>query len=401
MPTFNYRAVDKKGRLFKGQMDAINEIDLEIRLEHIDLSLISMKPIKKSAEIFSSKKVSLKDLMLFCFQMEQLSSAGVPLIDGLCDLRDTATNPHLQKIIGAIVSDIEGGRMFSEALALHPLVFSKIFVSLIEAGEKTGQLAEVFAHLSATYQWQDELVSQTKKLIAYPLFVLAVVFTAVVFLMIYLVPQMVTFLHNMGQELPLQTKVLIFISNGFVRYWWILIVLPATLTVSLIVLLKSSRTARYYFDYAKLRMPMTGSIIQKIILARFSRYLALMYQAGIPILEAIQICEGIVANQVIKEALQRVHLQINTGDNMSDSFQNVGIFPPLVVRMVRVGESTGGLDKALLKISHFYDRDVKDAIENMLKMLEPALTVILGAILAFIMFAVLGPVYDSFSKLKI
>ena len=382
-------------------MDAINEIDLEIRLEHIDLNLISMKPIKKSAEIFSSKKVSLKDLMLFCFQMEQLSSAGVPLIDGLSDLRDTATNPHLQKIIGAIVSDIEGGRMFSEALALHPLVFSKIFLSLIEAGEKTGQLAEVFAHLSATYQWQDELVSQTKKLIAYPLFVLAVVLTAVVFLMIYLVPQMVTFLHNMGQDLPLQTKVLIFISNGFVRYWWILIVLPTTLAFTLIAMLKSSRTVRYYFDYAKLRMPMTGDILQKIILARFSRYLALMYQAGIPILDAIQICEGIVANQVIKEALQRVHLQINTGDNMSDSFQNVGIFPPLVVRMVRVGESTGGLDKALLKISHFYDRDVKDAIENMLKMLEPALTVILGAILAFIMFAVLGPVYDSFSKLKI
>lgn len=401
MPTFNYRAVDQRGRLFKGQMDAINEIDLEIRLEHIDLNLISMKPIKKSAEIFSSKKVSLKDLMLFCFQMEQLSSAGVPLIDGLSDLRDTATNPHLQKIIGAIVSDIEGGRMFSEALALHPLVFSKIFLSLIEAGEKTGQLAEVFAHLSATYQWQDELVSQTKKLIAYPLFVLAVVLTAVVFLMIYLVPQMVTFLHNMGQDLPLQTKVLIFISNGFVRYWWILIVLPTTLAFTLIAMLKSSRTVRYYFDYAKLRMPMTGDILQKIILARFSRYLALMYQAGIPILDAIQICEGIVANQVIKEALQRVHLQINTGDNMSDSFQNVGIFPPLVVRMVRVGESTGGLDKALLKISHFYDRDVKDAIENMLKMLEPALTVILGAILAFIMFAVLGPVYDSFSKLKI
>ena len=401
MPTFNYRAVDQQGRLFKGQMDAINEVDLEIRLEHIGLSLISMKPIKKSAMIIGSKKVSLKDLMLFCFQMEQLSSAGVPLIDGLSDLRDTATNPHLQKIIGAIVSDIEGGRMFSEALALHPLVFSKIFVSLVEAGEKTGQLAEVFGHLSVTYQWQDELVSQTKKLIAYPLFVLAVVVFAIVFLMIYLVPQMVTFLHNMGQDLPLQTKALIFISNGFVRYWWLLIFLPITFSASLMVMLKSSRTARYYFDYAKLHMPMTGDILQKIILARFSRYLALMYQAGIPILDAIKICEGIVANQVITDALQRVHLQINTGDNMSDSFQNAGIFPPLVVRMVRVGESTGGLDKALLKISHFYDRDVKDSIENMLKVLEPALTVILGAILAFIMFAVLGPVYDSFSKLKI
>lgn len=401
MPTFNYRAVDQHGRLFKGQMDAINEIDLEIRLEHVGLSLISMKPIKKSAEVFSSKKVSLKDLMLFCFQMEQMGAAGVPLIEGLSDLRDTSSNPHLKKIIGAVISDIEGGRMFSEALALQPLVFSKIFVSLVEAGEKTGQLPEVFAHLSATYQWQDELLSQTKKLIAYPLFVLAVVICAVVFLMIYLVPQMVSFLHNMGQDLPLQTKALIFISNVFVSYWWLLIVLPITLLAILMVTLNTSRTAQYYFDYIKLHMPITGSILQKIILARFSRYFALMYQAGIPILDAIKICEDIVANQVIAESLQRVHLQINAGNNMSDSFQSVGIFPPLVVRMVRVGESTGGLDKSLLKISHFYDRDVKDAIENMLKMLEPALTVILGAILAFIMFAVLGPVYDSFSKLKI
>jgi type IV pilus assembly protein PilC len=141
--------------------------------------------------------------------------------------------------------------------------------------------------------------------------------------------------------------------------------------------------------------------LQKIILARFSRYFALMYQSGIPILDAIKICEEIAGNRLIAEALQRVQFQIHSGASMSDAFQSAGIFPPLVVRMIRVGESAGALDKSLLKISQFYDRDVNDSIENMLKMLEPALTVILGAILAFIMFAVLGPVYDSFSKLKI
>jgi type IV pilus assembly protein PilC len=166
-------------------------------------------------------------------------------------------------------------------------------------------------------------------------------------------------------------------------------------------MIKNSNSAQYYFDYAKLNAPVTGDILQKIILARFTRYFALMYQSGIPILDAIKICEEIAGNRLIAEALQRVQFQINSGASMSDSFQNAGIFPPLVVRMIRVGESTGALDKSLLKISQFYDRDVNDSIENMLKMLEPALTVILGAILAFIMFAVLGPVYDSFSKLKI
>ena len=401
MATFNYRATDQFGRTVSGQMDAINEVDLEIRLEQLGLSLITLKPAKKSDYLFKSRKISLKDLMMFCFQMQQLTSAGVPLLDGLCDLRDSCTNAHLQKIIGTLVSDIEGGKMFSQSLAEHPQVFNTIFVSLVEAGEKTGQLPEVFAHIASTYQWQDDLISQTKKLIAYPLFVLAVVISAVVFLMIYLVPQMVGFLHNMGQALPLQTRILIFISDSFMHYWWLLVSLPMVAITLLMASVKRSPTARYYVDHAKLNAPVTGSILQKIILARFSRYFALMYQSGIPILDAIKICEEIVGNRVIAEALQRVQFQINAGASMSDSFQNANIFPALVVRMIRVGESTGGLDKSLLKISHFYDRDVNDSIENMLKMLEPTLTVILGAILAFIMFAVLGPVYDSFSQLKI
>ena len=401
MTTFNYRAADQFGRPVKGQMDAINEVDLEIRLEQVGLALITLKPAKKTGYFFQSRKISLKDLMMFCFQMEQLTSAGVPLLDGLCDVRDNSTNAYLQKIVGALVSDIEGGKMFSQALAEHSQVFNKIFVSLVEAAEKTGKLTEVFAHIASTYQWQDDLISQTKKLIAYPLFVLAVVISAVVFLMIYLVPQMVGFLHNMGQTLPVQTRILIFISDGFMHYWWLLVSLPVLTVSFLVASIRTSATAQYYVDYAKLNAPVIGSILQKIILARFSRYFALMYQSGIPILDAIKTCEEIVGNRVIAEALQRVQFQIAAGTSMGDSFQNAAIFPPLVVRMIRVGENTGGLDKSLLKISHFYDRDVNDSVESMLKMLEPALTVILGAILAFIMFAVLGPVYDSFSQLKI
>lgn len=401
MKTFHYRAADQYGHLVNGQMDAANEIDLEIRVEQLGLSLITLKPTKKSYQLFNSPKISLKDLMMFCFQMEQMTSAGVPLRDGLCDLRDTSANLHLQKIIGALMTDIEGGKMFSKALAEHPQVFGKVIVSLVDAAEKTGQLPEVFAHLASTYQWQDALISQTKKLMAYPLFVLAVVISAVIFLMIYLVPQMVGFLHNMGQTLPFQTRILIFISNGFMHYWGLIFLLPLLAILLMVTSLKYSHSARYYLDYVKLNAPITGSILQKIILARFARYFSLMYQSGIPILEAIKICEDIAGNCLIAEALQRVQLQINEGASMSDSFQNAGVFPPLVVRMIRVGETTGGLDKSLLKVSAFYDRDVNDSIENMLKVLEPTLTVILGAVLAFIMFAVLGPVYDSFSQLKI
>ena len=291
--------------------------------------------------------------------------------------------------------------MLSQALAEHPEVFSNVFVSLVGAGEQTGKLPEVFENLSSTLKWQDELISQTKRLLAYPLFVMAVVFAAVAFLMTYLVPQIAGFLLNMGLELPLQTRILIAISKIFVNYWWLILSAPILLVIGIMIMVKQSPEARYRFDYIKLHIPVIGDILQKIILARFARYFALMYQTGIPILDAIKTCEDIVDNRVVADALNRAHSQINAGDSMSESFKNAGLFPPLVVRMIKVGENTGGLDKSLQKISYFYDRDVNESIQKMLSMLEPALTVVLGLILGAIMISVLGPVYDSFSKLKI
>jgi len=384
-----------------GQLDAINEVDLEIRLSRMGLDLITYRTIAKSASLFNSSRVSNQDLVMFCFQLEQLASAGVPLLECLNDLRESSSNLFFQKVLGAVSAEVEGGKMLSEALAQHPGVFSQVFVSLIAAGEHTGQLPVVLNNLFNTIRWQDELMSQTKKLLAYPAFVAVVVLSAVVFLMTYLVPQMVSFLRNMGQELPLNTRVLIAISNAFVDYWWLLIGLPVLIVMGLIAAIRANPVARYRFDLFKLSLPVTGPILHKIIMARFARYFALMYQTGIPILDAIKICENIVGNRVVADALTRVHAQISSGDSMSESFRNAGLFPQLVVRMIKVGENTGALDKSLLNISYFYDRDVNDSMQKMLKMIEPALTVILGGILAFIMFSVLGPVYDSFSKLKI
>lgn len=401
MSSFNYKAVDQSGRLAMGQIDAINEVDLEIRLERMGLDLITFRQARKSASLFNGRKVTNQDLVMFCFQLEQLTSAGVPLLECLNDLRESSSNPYFQKVLGAVSAEVEGGKMLSQALAEHPTVFSDVFVSLINAGERTGQMPEVLNNLFNTIRWQDELMSQTKKLLAYPAFVAAVVLGAVAFLMTYLVPQMVSFLRNMGQELPLNTKILIAMSNAFVNYWWLVIGVPVLVAIGLAALIQSNPRARYQFDMFKLNMPVTGAILHKIIMARFARYFALMYQTGIPILDAIKICEDIVGNQVVADALSRAHDQINAGDSMSESFRNAGLFPQLVVRMIKVGESTGGLDKSLLNISYFYDRDVNDSMQKMLKMIEPALTVLLGGILAFIMFSVLGPVYDSFSKLKI
>lgn len=401
MATYSYKAIDKIGRAANGQMDALNEVDLEIRLSRMGLDLITYRLARKASGLFNSQKVTNQDLIMFCFQMEQLGSAGVPLLECLNDLRESNTNANFQKVLGAITAEVEGGKLLSEALAEHPHVFNDVFISLVHAGEQTGQLPVVFNNLFETIRWQDELMSQTKKLLAYPAFVAAVVLSAVAFLMSYLVPQMVSFLNNMGQELPWNTVLLIAISDAFVAYWWLILGIIVGVLVLIATFVNGSDAARYRFDMAKLNMPITGGILHKIIMARFARYFALMYQTGIPILDAIKICENIVGNRVIAGALSRAHAQVNAGDAMSESFQNAGLFPPLVVRMIKIGESTGALDKSLLNISYFYDRDVNDAMQKMLKLIEPALTVVLGAILAFIMFSVLGPVYDSFSQLKI
>ena len=400
MATFNYRAVDQAGRPARGQMDAMNEVDLELRLQRMGLDLITFNATKKSAKPLSQNRVSTRELAMFCFQMEQLTRGGVPLLEGLNDVREGTTNLYFQKVLGALVAEVEGGKMLSQAMADFPDVFSEVYVNLIAAGEQTGQLPEVLDNLTNTLKWQDELMAQTKKLISYPIFVLVVVMSAVVFLMIYLVPEMVKFLNSLGQELPWNTKLLIWLSNTFVKYWWLILAIPIVVTLIIQWLLKTSPDFRYKFDYLKLKLPLTGPILEKIIIARFARYFALMYQTGIPILDAIKTCEKIVGNRVIADALSRAHAQVNAGDSMSESFQNAGLFPPLVVRMIRVGESTGGLDKSLLNISYFYDRDVNEQMQRMLRLIEPILTVVLGLVLAFIMFSVLGPVYDSFGKMK-
>ena len=401
MATYNYRAIDQTGRHAQGQIDALNEADLEIRLERMGLDLITFKLTEKSTKAFSQNKVSNRDLVMFCFQLEQLTSAGVPILDGLNDLRESTANLYFQKVLGALAGEVEGGQMLSQAMAQHPDVFDEVFVNLVAAGEQTGRLPTVFDNLCETFKWQDELMGQTKRLLAYPLFVFVVVMAAVTFLMIYLVPEMVKFLNSLGQELPLNTRILIFISNAFVQYWWLILALPVVLVTGVAGYIRQNPEARYRFDYIKLKLPLTGEILHKIIMARFARYFALMYQTGIPILDAIKTCEKIVGNRVIADALSRAHAQINAGDSMSESFHNAGLFPPLVVRMIKVGENTGALDKSLLNVSYFYDRDVNEMMQKMLKLLEPALTVVLGLILAFIMMSVLGPVYDSFGKMKL
>jgi len=398
---FKYKAVDRGGRPARGTLDAVNEIDLELRLRRMGLDLITYREIDEKAGSFGVRgRITRRDLINFCFDMEQMNRSGIPLIDGLRDLRDTIDHPRFREVLTAMTEDMEGGKVLSQCMAAHPEVFDNVFVSLVKAGEQTGRMPEVFESLAAALKWQDELASQTKRLLIYPTMVLAVVIAVIGFLLVFLVPQVVTLLKSMGIAVPMQTRVLIYASDVVVGYWPVLLGLPAALAAGLFYAIRQNAAVAYFWDYAKLRTPVTGPILQKIILARFANFFALMYQSGITVLDALKTCEAIVANRVIADGVMRAGQQISSGENLSEAFRNLGMFPPLVVRMLHVGESTGALDTALNNINYFYTRDVRESVDKMLKLMEPALTLGLGVILALIMWSVLSPVYDILGKLK-
>jgi type IV pilus assembly protein PilC len=401
MPSFQYKAIDQDGHKARGRLEAFNEVDLELRLRKMGLDLITSRALAHNAPAVGSSSITRQDLITFCFDMEQISRAGIPLVDGLRDLRDGLTNPRFREVLTSTLEDIEGGKTLSESLATFPNVFNKVFLSLIRAGELSGQLTEVFENLGLTLRWQDELIAQTRKLLIYPAMVFVVVGAVVIFLLLYLVPQIVGLLKTMGLELPLQTRILIALSEFTANYWYLLIVVPVLLVSVGGLAVRSSPRVKYAFDYLLLRLPVIGQILQKILLARFANFFALMYRSGITVLEAMRTSEDIVANDYVADGLRRAGQQINAGENLSEAFQNLGMFPPLVVRMLRVGETTGALDTALMNITYFYNRDVKESVDKALKLLEPMLTLFLGIILALILFSVLTPVYDILGQLDI
>lgn len=401
MPLYKYRSMTRDGKILMGNLDAANEADLENRLAHMRLDLIKADLTQEKRSSIGQKKIEKKDLIGFCFHMNQLTQAGIPMLSGLTDMRDSLDHPRFKEVIANVIESIEGGKNLSEALAEYPKVFDTLFVNLIKAGEMSGRMADVFESLADMLKWQDELAQSTKKLIMAPLVVGTVVFGVTIFLMVYLVPQLVEFIVNMGEALPIHTRALIATSNFMTAYWYLIIPLPFILFIVIKILVMTNETARYNFDSFKLKSPKVGPVLQKIILSRFASFFSLMYGSGIPILQSLQISEGVIDNVVIRKALQQAREDIEQGQPISRSFEITGIFPPLVIRMLKIGETTGGLDKALMNITYFYDREIKDSIDKLQALIQPVMTAVVGGLLGWVMISVLGPVYGALSNIQV
>ncbi len=393
--TFKYKAMDESGNIVVSTMLANNDADLELRVSKMGLDLINYKCNKKSS-FFKSKKVVVarSELINFAFHLEQLSKAGVALIDSLTDLKDSVESPDFRDVLSGMIESIQAGKKFSESLKDYPTVFDEVFISMIEVAERTGNMPAVLHDLAEMIRWQDELIAKGKKIMMYPAFVFTVVFGVMLFLMLYLVPQLVSFLNDFDGELPGYTVALIATSGFITNYWYIIVATPIVIPVVVKLGIKYSDSFHFKYDQFKLKLPIFGPISYKIKLARFANYFALMYSSGITVLDSIELSKKIMSNLALEHALQRVYDQISDGETISKSFATAGLFSPLIIRMVKIGETTGEMDMALKNVSYFYTREITEEIEKIEPAIQPLLTIFLGGMVAWIILSVIGPIYD-------
>lgn len=402
MPDYKFRAIDDVGKVRSDTMVASNPMELEKRLGSMGFDLLSYKEhSNKSISILQKKTISRRDLINFTFHIEQLTKSGVPLLDSLKDIRDSIEYSRFTDVLQTVIDDIEGGKTFSLALSEHPSIFDKVYVTLIKVGEETGNLSAVLKDLGEMIMWQDELASSTKKIMIYPAIVIVVVLSVVSFLMMYLMPQLLPFIRNIGTEIPLHTRVLVSVSDIFVNYWYLIFSLPVALYIALATTARKNVELRQLIDRLKLKVWLIGPLSTKIKLARFANYFAMMYSSGITVLDALSISEDMVDNLVLEESINKARNSISEGAKISESFESVGVFPSMIVRMLKVGEDTGAMDDALLNVSYFYYREVKESIDKLEPVMMPVLTIILGGIMLWIMMSVLGPVYDAISNIQV
>ncbi len=395
MGQYAYKAIDEMGKVVRGRMHASNALELEQQISNLSQDLISFSEQKPRTFKLGRSKLERRDLINMVFQLEQLTKSGVPLLDGLKDLRDTAPEGYFRDVLTSLVESIEGGKTFSESLKAFENDFDTVFVSLIAVGEESGELPKILKDMGSTLKWIDELVSATVKILVYPSIVGVVVLAVTAFLMIYLVPQIIPFVKEMGGEVPFHTLALIAVSEFFVNYWWAIFGSPIIIVIALKKLAKRYYKVRYNLDKLSLNFPLIGAINFKIKVARLANYMALLYSSGITVMRALDICKALMGNLLLEEAIDRVRDNISDGTSISDSFQRAQLFPPLVVRMVKVGENTGQLDESLLNVSYFYNREVEEAIDKIEPAISPILTVVMGTLLGWIMMSVLGPVWDA------
>ncbi|MCU0598106.1 MAG: type II secretion system F family protein [Desulfobacterales bacterium] len=403
MTTFSYKATDASGRILRGTLDAVDEREVVARLQGMNCIPIRIEASQGELGKFSLggsfripdlfQRVSQRDVLFFTQDLHALLEAGLAMDKALSILINVAENDKFKEVVAGILKSIEGGNSLSEALANYPKVFSTLYINMTRAGEAGGVLPGVLERLGVFLENAQDLRDYITSAMVYPLFLVFVGGVSIIIMLTFVIPKFSVIFADMGQAMPLSTKMLLGLSNGLRAYWWLI----AGFIIGAVFLIRryiQTPAGRLKADHLKLKTPVVGKLVKSVEVARFSRTLGTLIKSGVPILMALQLVMEIVANKIIAGSLKIVYDRVKEGDSLSSPLTQEGIFPPLAVQMISVGEETGKLDQMLLRVAENYEKVVRAMIKRFVNLLEPAMILAMGLLVGFIVISMLMAVFS-------
>ncbi|HBT46824.1 MAG TPA: type II secretion system F family protein [Peptococcaceae bacterium] len=398
-----YKARDASGKLIKGIIEAESEQVAGRHLRNQGLFIIELRPLRSEGELnflrpdylrpLFLKRVSRRDLALFCRQLGTMLVAGLPIVNALRTLSRQADNPRLKESIDRVLEDLQQGETLHRALSKSPKVFPPIMIYSAEAGELSGALDETLLKLADHFEREHEIQEKIKSAMTYPLIVLAVSLASIGFMITFVLPMFSNIITNLGVPLPWPTRLVLELGKFF-RQWWFLLLAALGVAGYFAWRWSQEEKVRYALDRIVLRLPVFGRLKHRALLSQFSRTLGTMLYSGVPILQALEVVERTVGNRVVAEAIALAQEQVRDGKSIASPLAESGVFPPMVVEMVTVGEETGTLDALLARLAAFYDREVGEMAARLSSLIEPILILGLGAVVGLIVLSVLLPLFQ-------
>jgi type II secretory pathway component PulF len=395
MSQFSYKAVAKDGRLTQGRMDGPDQRAIALRIQGMGLIPIAIEQsaakTPRGRPLFQN--VSQKDVLFFTEELATLVNAGLPLDRSLGITAELASKPALRIVIQDVLKQIKGGKSLAESLAAHPKHFSRLYVNMIRAGEAGGVLDKILNRLADFQRNADELRSYLVSALIYPALLSAVGIGSIVILMFFVIPRFSTIFTDIGAPIPFSTQVLLTLSDWMLRYWSIGLLIVAAVVFGVRSWLKTP-AGSHQFDVWKLRLPLIGTTFLKIEIGRFARTLGTLLTSAVPLINAVRIVQDIATNQIVSEGVSKIADGAKRGLGVARPMQDAGVFPPLAIHLVEVGEETGRLDAMLLQLADIYDKDVRTAIKSLTSVFEPAIILVMGVIVGTVVLSMLMAIFS-------
>jgi type IV pilus assembly protein PilC len=400
---YTYRALDKQGEIVQDKTEGSGELAVVHELRQQGMLVIDVKEQRVTQKdiLAPFKGIRLADLVVFSRQLATMINAGLPIVRALYILSEQTENPKLNEVVVAVRKDVEAGLSLSEALEKHPDAFSRLYVEMVKAGEVGGILDGVLLRLADQMERDQDLRRKIKSALTYPVVVLILAILAASFMLIFIVPVFAKMFQDLGGTLPLPTRICMLLSHILTSFWGVLVYAGMALAVVMFLRWKKSERGRKVWGRAVLRIPAKiGDVVKKATLARFARTLATLSAAGVPILQAIEITATSSGNWVVENALLKSRDAVREGIPIYKPLETEPVFPPMVTRMIAVGEETGDVDGMLTKIAEFYESEVEAAVKTLTSIIEPLMIVVVGSIVGSIVISMYLPMFKIFELVK-